>query len=148
MAEIHHTLADRCDAAENGCILWIGCRDSHGYGQLRVGGRKKKLAHRLSYELSVGPIPEGLHVLHRCDTPLCINPDHLFVGTNSDNVRDKLSKGRGTHGPTTGNAKLTPEDVMKIRNDSRTQRVIAAEYGVSSSRICEIKTRKAWNYLP
>jgi hypothetical protein len=82
-----------------GCWLWLGGQDSDGYGQLKVS-RKRLAAHRVSYGAFVGD-PGELHVLHRCDTPLCINPSHLFLGTNADNQRDKALKGR------TAQSKLT-----------------------------------------
>ena len=83
----------------SGCWLWYGARNGNGYGVCGAGGLKW-LAHRVAWELSCGPIPEGgdYHgtcVLHRCDVPLCVNPDHLFLGTQADNMRDKAEKGRG-----------------------------------------------------
>src|ERR1700728_2715027 len=86
-----------------GCWLWAGAVDSDGYGAICVGPDVKKergyatkirKAHRISYELFRGPIPDGLGVLHRCDMPCCVNPDHFFLGTNTDNVRDMIAKGR------------------------------------------------------
>lgn len=76
-----------------GCMLWIRSTDTNGYGMLCVDGRKRK-AHRVAWELANGPIPAGLHVLHRCDTPACVNPAHLFLGTHTDNMRDCSAKGR------------------------------------------------------
>ena len=79
-----------------GCWVWGGYRNRGGYGFTRVGGRGApgKLAHRLSWELHRGPIPNGLHVLHRCDNPSCVRPDHLFLGTNQENIADRIAKGR------------------------------------------------------
>lgn len=77
----------------SGCWLWTAYTLPKGYGRIKVDG-KAVLAHRVSHELHVGPIPEGLHVLHRCDTPSCVNPDHLFLGTPQDNMTDKMQKGR------------------------------------------------------
>lgn len=76
-----------------GCWLWTKGRMPFGYGAIVVNG-KTKLAHRVSYEAHVGPIPSGLCVLHRCDVPPCVNPEHLFLGTQLDNMRDKIAKGR------------------------------------------------------
>ncbi len=96
-----------------GCWLWCGSPNSSGYGELKVCGRMLK-AHRVSYELHIGEIPQGLHVCHHCDTPLCVNPSHLFVGTNADNVRDRMAKGRGgcAHGAANG-AHTHPERVPR-----------------------------------
>jgi hypothetical protein len=77
----------------DGCWVWGGSRSFDGYGHIMVG-RKSKLAHRISYELFIGPIPEGHYVCHKCDHPYCVNPDHLFSGTASDNMADKVKKGR------------------------------------------------------
>lgn len=88
-----------------GCVLWLGNHNAAGYGRFGMEpspsakrGLKNRLAHRYSYATFRGPIPESLCVLHRCDTPACVNPDHLFLGTHADNVSDKEKKGRGTGG--------------------------------------------------
>lgn len=86
-------------AKTDACWLWTGRQFWDGYGAFdrRIDGVKKIFkAHRQSYELSVGAIPDGLHVLHRCDVRLCVRPDHLFLGTNDDNVADRTAKGRSS----------------------------------------------------
>lgn len=93
------SLAERFWAKVNktdGCWLWTGCKDPKGYGYIGTGGRRgpTKSAHRVSYELEHGEVPEGLHVLHDCDTPSCVRPSHLFAGTPLDNTRDMMRKGR------------------------------------------------------
>lgn len=102
----------------DGCWLWRGRRDGSGYGQLQY--KKQRIgAHRLSYELHIAEIPAGLWVLHRCDNKLCVRPDHLFLGTHLDNVRDCVSKGRNRfpvlYGRQHKNAKINYEIAQKIR---------------------------------
>lgn len=82
------------------CWIWTGAQGHHGYGRIGIGGHDGPtvLAHRVAWELSNGPVPEGLCVLHRCDNPPCVNPDHLFVGTQADNIRDCKEKGRMRNG--------------------------------------------------
>lgn len=145
----------------NGCWMWQGKPGGTGYGSFSIRG-KAMGAHRASYTLLVGPIPDGLWVLHRCDVPLCVNPAHLFLGTAADNNADMDAKGRARRdttaarlagapplrGERNGEAKLTAAQVLAIRDDPRLHRVIAAEYGVSKPLISHIKTRRLWRHLP
>lgn len=149
MADVHPTLVDRTVVTENGCVEWTATRNKLGYGTTKVAG-KSKLAHRLSYERSVGPIPEGLCVLHRCDNPPCINPDHLFLGTRYDNTQDMINKGRmrKASGENSGRSKFTAEQILKIRDDKRSGKIIADEYGVAKSSITRIRSRINWKHLP
>jgi len=118
-----------------------------GYGQIHDD--KMKSAHRVSHELHTGPIPSRQFVLHSCDTPHCVNPSHLFLGTQQDNIDDMNSKGRAisAKGEDQNTAKLTEEDVHAIRADERMQREIAVDYGVHQSQISMIKARKTWSHI-
>jgi hypothetical protein len=123
----------------SGCWLWQGdkwARPEHGYGRIWLNGRRVK-AHRVAWELYVGPIPPGQHVLHKCDVRLCVNPEHLFLGTKIDNNTDRDQKGRTA---IEFQRKLTDAQVFTIRNDPRFCRVIAVEYGVSLALVAAIKT--------
>lgn len=110
-------------------------------------------AHRVSWMLANGPIPAGMVVCHRCDNPPCVNPDHLFLGTQIDNMRDRSKKGRGNHrkGSRHGRAKLTEQDVRVIRSRYATgdwkQSDLAAEYGVSQPLIGHIVRRVTWRHI-
>ena len=133
------------------CWEWAASRYPKGYGRFRVAGRTQ-YAHRVAWELTHGPIPHGMFVCHRCDNPGCVNPDHLFLGTPADNMRDMREKGRGFTprlvGETHHQAKLTEADVVAIRADPRTQVVIAADYGVTQRNVSAIKRREAWAHIP
>lgn len=142
-------LAARRVPGAGGCLLWTGCLNRYGYGQISVGG-KKTLAHRLAWLTENGPVPAGLHVLHRCDVPACINPAHLFLGTNADNMADKVAKGRSSSGERHGRAKLTDAAVRSIRvrlAASETCASIARDFGVSRETISDIKTGRAWSHV-
>lgn len=125
------------------CWLWIGAEQGDGYGRLWNPGPGPRLlgAHRLSWELHRGPIPDGLWVLHRCDNPLCVNPDHLFLGTNADNVKDMIAKGRHLAGARHPNSKLTDDQARAILANvgHLTIRELAAGYGVSMSTVAAIR---------
>lgn len=136
------------------CILWKWSTNSNGYGKINVAG-KFIAAHRASYEAHVGPIPKGLWVLHHCDVPRCINPDHLFLGTVIDNARDCLAKGRWPSNPPRGeqhpSAKLTAQNVRAIRRlhaKGATCASLANRYGVSGTHIAYIVGRRSWGWLP
>lgn len=108
--DIKQRLVARSEPTSNGCTLFVGGLSPKGYGVLRDGG-KTKLAHRVAYELHVGEIPAGLFVCHSCDNPRCIQPTHLFLGTNGDNVRDMMQKGRGVPH---GRRQLTSDERLRI----------------------------------
>lgn len=125
------------------CILHTGKPDKDGYGKVKVHGKTWK-AHRLAYTRQVGPIPEGLVLMHSCDNRMCINPEHLTPGTHQENLADRDAKGRQAKGTRHGRSKLTKEDVVAIRESSLTQQAIAAQYGVSQASISDIIRRVTW----
>ncbi len=128
------------------CWEWKGGRHGKGYGQF---GNPTRKAHRVAWEMYCGPVSNGLHVLHRCDNPPCVNPKHLFLGTNLDNVRDKIAKGRARNvrGEESPSALLTEQQVRLIRVDPRIHRVIAADYGISQSTVSAVKQLQNWGWL-
>lgn len=125
---------------ETGCRIWTGCI-SNGYGVIRAGGRLWD-AHRASIALE-GHEVDGKCVLHKCDTPSCINPSHLFLGNRTENAADRDRKGRVRHGENHYAAKLTNEQVAMIRADTRLQKVISADYGVRQDHVSRIKSGKS-----
>ena len=133
----------------SGCTLWMGCVDKNGYGRLTVNFEDCK-AHRLAYQEHIGPIPRGMVVCHKCDTPGCINPHHLFLGTHADNIADRDAKGRHvpTYGELNSSAKLDPAKVKAIRAFKGSQRQIAEMFGVCQQTISNIKRRKIWAATP
>jgi len=133
---------------ESGCWNWTKSKNPKGYGRVKVQG-KCEGAHRVSYRVFNGVLPEGAHVLHKCDNPGCVNPEHLFIGTNADNVADKIAKGRQRQpkGSAHPRARLTEEKVMAIRVDARTREVIAAEYGVTVRTIEAVQWRENWTHI-
>lgn len=131
------------------CWDWEGNTDAYGYGALGRGGKVLK-AHRVSYELYVGSIPEGAQILHSCDRPICVNPSHLRPGNARDNTDDALERDRIRKGDRHWNVKLTEEDVREIRSlreKGRTYRFIAESYGVSTSAIRDIIIRRNWKHV-
>ncbi len=151
------TIQDRFEAKvmadpNSGCWLWTANLQpppSLPYGRFQQTNRKSAYAHRMAWELYRGPIPDGLSVLHKCDIPYCVNPDHLFLGTYTDNARDKEAKGRGGHPAGTKHfaAKLTPDDARNIRKllaSGFSTRGIAKRFQVHRSTILDIRNGRTW----
>ena len=127
------------------CWLWTASTSTNGYGQFRfLGGYWR--AHRVSYYLFVGKIPKGLKVLHTCDVKTCVNPDHLFLGTNKENTEDMIKKGRDRFRL----PHLEASDVLAIRRDSEggtSVADLATHYGVNARSIRDILKRRTWRHL-
>lgn len=134
----------------SGCWLWLAARNKNGYGTILTTTRSA-LASRASWTLHRGPIPDGLLVLHKCDVRCCVNPDHLFLGTQAENLADMDRKGRRKNGPLHGDqhhqAKLTTGDVLKIREAGGSPTIVARSYGVSRTAICDILAGRTWRHL-
>ena len=131
---------------DKGCLEWMACKDKGGYGQFKVKGTQLK-AHRVAFFLCTGTDPRELLICHTCDNPSCVNPEHLFLGTPADNMLDKTAKGRATSGDAHGSSKLTAPDILMIRSDTRTQKLIAIDYGVGRALISKVKLRRVWAHV-
>lgn len=144
---------------ESGCWIWDGPSYASGYGRIKVDGKTIRATH---YSLAIvgRPVPKGLQACHKCDTPACVNPAHLFIGTQADNEADKAAKGRQSRGDkhsksiktrakgeANGNAVLSGEKVIAIRADIRPQRAIAKDHGVSQATVSLIKKNAIWSHL-
>ena len=145
--EIERFWAKVVKEPNSGCWLWTGA-SSHGYGSLRFRGHGCR-AHRVAWELHRGAVPNGVSVLHKCDTPLCVNPDHLFLGTQADNIKDAVAKGRIRRGGEAGPSKLTADQVWEIRRrlPTSTVTVLAREFSVAPASIRWIRDGKSWGWL-
>lgn len=125
------------------CWLWSGVLSNTGYGLLRVSG-KFELAHRFAYREFKGPIDDGLFVCHRCDIRRCVNPDHLFLGTQSDNIRDAVEKGRHVSN-LPDNRKVSESQAIEIRQrcaSGELQRVVAEHFSISQQEVSKIVRRE------
>ena len=133
------------------CWLWKASKDKNGYGIFKgsLAGVPFTRAHRFSYALHTGDLLVGMQALHTCDNPSCVNPEHLFSGSNADNMRDKIEKGRSrvAVGEQNGHAILTERQVRRILKDPRPYAEIAAQYDVAPSTIGSIKQRYSWKHI-
>jgi hypothetical protein len=129
----------------NSCWLWIGCKNKQGYGRFWLG--RNEGAHRASWLLFVGRIPKNMQVLHRCDNPGCVNPEHLFLGTQKDNVQDMIKKRRGSIGEKHSRAKLSVADVLCIRKCGASPKYLAGLFGVDAATIHNILARRIWRHI-
>ena len=137
---------EKVEIRESGCHEWTGRIQPNGYGQVRGNG-KTVYAHRASWELANGPIPNGGFVLHACDNRRCVNPAHLRVGSFQDNMDDMTAKKRHAHGERNGHSKLKVVDVLAIRAADELHEVLAGRYGVTQSIISMIRSRRIWKHV-
>lgn len=138
-----------CKTNEYGCLEWQRYTNKHGYAHVYFNGKQWSV-HRLSYLLNIGAIPKNKWVLHRCDNRKCINPDHLFLGNNKINTQDRVNKNRSARGEGNGSAKLTIEDVKKIKilfKEGRTGIEITKMFNVSQPTIYEIRRNAIWKHV-
>lgn len=151
------TLAERFEAkvdrspgqGPNGdCHEWTAST-RNGYGQIQLGGGTIEYAHRFAWFLETGewPLRETPFVLHHCDNRLCVRIEHLFLGTNADNIADKVAKGRQARGERAGGAKLTEADVRTIRAGEGPQREVASRFGICQQTVSEIRLGEKWKHV-
>lgn len=132
----------------NGCLEWTGAKTPTGYGCIRFK-RKYIRTHRACYEAHYGPIPDGLHVLHDCDNPSCIEISHLRLGTQKTNMEDMIGKGRANKvkGENHPSNKISPSDIPGIRSSKESLSSIAKRFGVNLGTIWKIKKRLIWKHI-
>ena len=135
----------------SGCWNWTAALAGKGYGQMKLPKQRKQgYAHRLSYMIHKGEIPNGKYVCHTCDNPKCVNPDHLFLGTSKDNQQDMKSKGRHLYGERNTEHKLTEDAVRKIKqlvSDGISQSKIADMFGIQQMTVSRIKRGQRWSHV-
>ncbi len=141
-------------APDGECWVWTGVKNSRGYGHISLPDGTRMYAHRFSWEQANGaPVPPGIFVLHRCDNPPCVRPEHLFLGTRQDNFNDSAAKGRHYHGERHALAKLTDGQVAAIRKHFRpgcrlTRAQLAEMLGVSTATLRDALSGRTWRHVP
>lgn len=133
------------------CWWWTGPKTPSGYGCFAPKHKVMYSTHRLAWEINKGPIPTGMHICHICDNPPCVNPDHLFIGTNQDNVNDRVAKGRQQRGQSHGQSILTEDHITQIRalvHYGVKQTTLARMFGVKRSTVNEAVLYHTWRHIP
>lgn len=131
----------------SGCWLWCASTNKDtGYGQFNKIGRMKS-THRVSWELYRGEIPAGMHVLHKCNNRVCVNPGHLYLGSNAQNVADMIKAGRVARGERSGRSKLREVDVIEIFFSDGTEEEVSKKYGISAANVGHIRRGTSWSHI-
>lgn len=146
MSEVERFESKFEPVTESGCWIWVGACTGNGYGSFWMSPGYQA-AHRVSFEMYNRALEGKEMVLHKCDTPLCVNPDHLFVGTHADNMADRQAKKRHAFGGRNAGAKINESDAIDIRLSSLPTAVLMKKYGISKSTVCRIKAKKLWSYI-
>lgn len=131
------------------CWFWRAGKDKNGYGMFWIKPQNQP-AHKVAYKFEFGSFEKGLHVLHKCDNPSCVNPYHLFLGTNQDNIKDMIKKGRSLKGEKAHSAKLTEIEVKQIKkliNEGMSSGMISKRFKVHKSTIKDIKALRTWIHI-
>lgn len=131
---------------ESGCWIWLGQITRQGYGVATFGGEQIR-AHRLAYRAYHGGIQSGLSVCHKCDTPACVNPTHLFAGTHAENMADKKEKGRQARGADISASGLSDDQVRQIYASSQTIKEICRRFGLGRGTVQSIKSGRTWQHV-
>lgn len=142
---VNHLLERAIPEPNSGCWLWEGS-GIFGYGRVKFRERVVMATHLALRSRGI-LVPYGMQACHRCDNPPCVNPDHLFLGTNAENAADSVRKGRRARGERNWAAKFTESDVIEILKDKRSNSAIARLHGVDPSTIQAIKTRRTWRHV-
>lgn len=132
---------------ESGCWIWMGMISRYGYGRFTFGTKTNFSAHRTSYELKYGKIPDGMLALHHCDVKCCVNPDHIFIGTQQENMTDKVTKNRQAKGESHGMSKLTKEQATEAKFSGAKTSELAKKFNCSAVMIRQIRSGHYWKHL-
>lgn len=150
LRELRERFEEKIFHSPDGCWLWTAAQTKSGYGHMNTGGEMTR-AHRVSYVLYKGSIPDGLFVCHSCDVRLCVNPSHLFLATGKENSEDMVRKGRSTRGEKNSSAKLTEDDVRYLRSIPKRDKVrkllFAKQHSIAYSSLAQIINRRKWKHV-
>ncbi len=143
---ISRFLSSRTEGGKNDCWNWNKSTNEKGYGQVMCAGKNIK-AHKMAYMIHVGDIPDGVSVLHKCDNPRCVNPNHLFLGSQADNINDMYGKKRAIVGSRHKLSKLTEQEALEIFKSKESTAVLANRFSVCAQLVNAIKRKSKWKHL-